>query len=115
MLCDHAPIGKNSTSEAIRLGIGLISLGDLECRIIFFDDAIYFLNQKMDPEAVNMNQHSDILRLIELTQMNIYVLDESMDQAGLERSDLISYDNLKIITNEEMAQFILEADSTFRF
>ena len=99
ILCEDSPFGKNSAVESVRLATGILSVGDIDnCKVIFMGDAVCFLNKNLDPLALNMDPFTDILRLIELSNLEIYVLEEDLKGAGLNRSDLIQHDNLKIIS-----------------
>ncbi len=116
IVCEDSPFGKNSVIEMIRMGAGLLAIGDLDnCQIIFMRDSVYFLNKSLNPEALNVDPFSNIMRLMELSDIEVYVHDEALNSAGLEQSDLISYENLKIVSNEEISQLILEANMTFKY
>ncbi len=116
ILCEDSPIGKNSAVEAIRMGAGIMAVGDLdECKIIFMGDSVYFLSKKFDPEKVNRDAPSNIFRLMELSDLDIFVLDSALEVAGIKDSDLIDYDNVKVATMKEISQLILKADVTYRY
>ena len=116
IICEQSPIGKNSTIEAIRLGAGITAVGDIEkCQVIFIGDSVYFLSKDLNPEALNMESFSNFYRMIELADIEVYGLDSDLELAGLEPSDLLDFDNIKIISKKELAQFILEAEVIFRY
>jgi sulfur relay (sulfurtransferase) DsrF/TusC family protein len=116
ILCEESPIGKNSAVEAIRMGAGIMAVGDLdECRIIYMGDSVYFLSKNFDPEKVNREKTSNIFRLMELSDLEVYALDSALEAAGIKHSDLIEYDNVKVASMQEISKFILEADLTFRY
>jgi len=115
IICNQSPIGKNSAEESIRIATGLISLGDIKCQTIFTDDAVYFFSKKLNPGAVNMDSNASILRLMKLTDLEVNILEESLIQRGLSRSDLIDYENLNIIDKKELAEAFLNADTCFRY
>ena len=116
IVCEDSPFGKNSAVEAIRMATGLLAIGDLDnCQVIFIGDSVYFLNKNLNPEALNVDPFSNIMRLMELSDLEVYVHDEALNSAGLEQSDLISYENLKIVSNAEISQLILEANMTFKY
>ena len=116
ILCEDSPIGKNSAIEAIRMGAGIMAVGDLEeCKIIFMGDSVYFLSKNFDPEKVNMEIPSNIFRLMELSDLDVYVLDSALEIAGIEQSDLVEFDNVKVASIKEISKFILEADVTYRY
>jgi sulfur relay (sulfurtransferase) DsrF/TusC family protein len=116
ILCEDSPIGKNSAVEAIRMGAGIMAVGDLdECKIIFMGDSVYFLSKKFDPEKVNRDAPSNIFRLMELSDLEIFVLDSALEVAGIKDSDLIDYDNVTVATMKEISQLIVKADVTYRY
>lgn len=116
ILCDDSPFGKNSAIESIRMATGIQGIGDIEeCRVVFMGDAVYFLNKNLNPEVLNINPFSNIMRLIELSDLEIYVLDEALEEADMDHSDLMSYDNLKVVSAKEISKLILEADMSFKY
>ncbi len=115
IVCDNSPIGKNSALESIRVGAGFVAVGyTLECKILFMDDAIYLLNKNANPEAVNMDSFSSTLKLARLADLELYVLEDSLKAAGMDRSDLINNELLNVISIEDVAKLFLDADTTFR-
>ncbi|MFX1444974.1 MAG: DsrE family protein [Promethearchaeota archaeon] len=116
IICEDSPFGKNSAVESIRMATGLLAVGDLDkCKVIFLGDAVYFLNKNLNPEILNLDSFSNIMRLIELSDLEIYVLDEALESADMSHSDLISNDNLKIVHNKELSNLILKADMSFKY
>ncbi|MFW9897347.1 MAG: DsrE family protein [Candidatus Thorarchaeota archaeon] len=116
IICEESPIGKNSTMEAIRMGAGIMAVGDLdECKMIFMGDSVYFLSKNYDPEKVNRDSPSNIYRLIELSDLDVYALDTALEVAGIKESDLIDYDNVKVASMQEISKLILDSDLTYRY
>ncbi len=116
ILCEDSPIGKNSAFEAIRMAAGIMAVGDLdECKILYIGDSVYFLSKNFDPEKVNMETPSNIFRLMELSDFEVYALDSALETAGIEPSDLLDFDNVKIASWKEISAFILEADVFYRY
>jgi len=98
------------------MGAGIMAVGDLEeCKIIFMGDSVYFLSKNYDPEKVNMDIPSNIFRMMELSDLDVYVLDSALEIAGIKQSDLIDFDNLKVTSYKEVSKFILDADVTYRY
>jgi sulfur relay (sulfurtransferase) DsrF/TusC family protein len=86
-----------------------------ECKVIFMGDAVNLLNKNLKPEALNMDSFSEMMRLIEFSHLEIYLLKDALDTAGLNPSDLISYKNLKIVDYKEISQLILNAEMSFKY
>jgi len=98
------------------MGAGIMAVGDLdECKIIFMGDSVYFLSKNFDPEKVNRDAPSNIFRLMELSDLEVYALDSALEIAGINHSDLIEFDNVKVANMQEISKFILEADIMYRY
>jgi len=116
LICEDSPFGKNSVIESIRMATGLLAIGDLDdCKVIFMGDAVYFLNKNLNPEALNVDPFSNIMRLMELSDLEVFIHDEALKTAGLDSSELIAYENLIIVNSEKISQLILEADMSFKY
>ena len=116
IICEDSPFGKNSVVESIRMATGLLAVGDIEdVKVILLRDAIYFLNRNLKPEALNMKDFNNIFRLIELSGLEIYVHDEALKFAGIESTNLILNDNVKIVDIKKISQLILESNMSFKY
>lgn len=116
IICEESPFGKNSVIESIRLATGLLAIGDIDdVKVILMKDAIYFLNQNLNPEAINVDNFDNIIRLVELSGIEIFIHDHALKVAGLESTDLILKDNIKIVDINKISQLVLEADMSFRY
>jgi sulfur relay (sulfurtransferase) DsrF/TusC family protein len=116
IVCEDSPIGKNSAVESIRMGAGISAVGDLDsCNIIFMGDSVLFLSNNFDPTAVNMDDNSNIFRMLELAEIEVYALDTALHSLGLTLSDLREFDNVKLITIEEISKLMMEAEVIFRY
>ena len=116
IICENSPFGKNSAVETIRMATGLLAIGDIDnCKVVFMKDAIYFLNKKLNPDALQVDHFENIMRLIDLSGLEIYVHDEAMGEAGMVRSDLLPIDNIEVVSIEEISQLILDADMSFKY
>lgn len=116
IITEQSPIGKNSAVEAIRIGSGFVALGEIiDCQIVFTGDAVYFLNKNADPTALGMDSVSEPIEMADLSDLELYVIDTALEDAGLSNIDLIEYENLKIITIDELTEIIEKADVCFRF
>ncbi|MFX1502859.1 MAG: DsrE family protein [Promethearchaeota archaeon] len=116
IICEDGPFGKNSVVESIRMAAGLLAVGDINiCKVILLKDAVYFLNKNLNPDALNMDKFTNIMRLIELSELEIYIHDKALKKAGIETSDLVLKDNSKIIGTQQISQLILDADISFKY
>ena len=116
ILCEDSPFGKNSVVESIRMAAGLLAMGDIDdCKVVFMKDAIYFLSKNLNPDALKVDNFTNIMRLIELSDLEIYVHDEALEDAGMDISDLIPGDNLQVVNIEKISELIIEADMSFKY
>ena len=116
IICEDGPIGKNSVVESIRMAAGILAVGDIEiCKVILLKDAVYFLDKNLNPKALNMDEFTNVLRLIELSELEIYIHNEALELAGIEPSDLILEDNVSIVDMSKISELIIEADMSFKY
>jgi sulfur relay (sulfurtransferase) DsrF/TusC family protein len=116
IISDQPPIGRNSVVEAIRIGSGFNALGEIiDCKIVFTGDAVYLFNKNCNPEAVGMDSFAEVLEIADLSDLEVYIIESALSDAGLSEDDLIEYDNLKIIGYDELADLIADADTCFRY
>jgi sulfur relay (sulfurtransferase) DsrF/TusC family protein len=116
IITDQSPIGKNSALEAIRIGSGFVALGEyVNCQIVLTGDAVYLLNKNAKPEAVGMDSLDEVMEIADLSDLELFVVDTALANAGMSADDLVEYEKLKIITIDEVVELIENADTSFRF
>jgi len=116
IITEQSPVGKNSAVEAIRIGSGFVALGEfIDCKVVFIGDSVYLLNKNADPTAVGVDPIDEVIEMADLSDLELYVLDSALEEAGLANSDLIEYENLKVVSMDEIAELIDQADTCFRF
>ncbi len=116
IICEDSPFGKNSVVESIRMAAGILAVGDIEvCKVILLKDAVYFLSKTLNPEALNVDNFTNIFRLIELSELEIYLHDDALKTAGIEITDIILEENTKIVGLQEISRLISEADMSFKY
>ena len=116
VISDQSPIGKNSAIEAIRIGSGFTALGEyIDCKIVFTGNAVFLFNKGCNPEVVGMDSLEEVLEMADLSDLEVYVIESALKEAGMTKEDLTEYENLKIIDYDELTDLIANADTTFRF
>ncbi|MHA1234846.1 MAG: DsrE family protein [Promethearchaeota archaeon] len=116
IITDQSPMGKNSALEAIRIGSGFVALGEyINCQIVFTGDSVYLLNKNAKPEAIGMDPLDEVMEIADLSDLELYIVDQALQDAGMSADDLVEYENLKIITIDEVVDLIENADTSFRF
>ena len=116
IVTEQSPIGKNSAAEAIRIGSGFVALGEfIDCKIVFTGDSVYLLNKNAKPTAVGVDSVDEVIEMADLSDLELYVLDTALEVAGLTREDLIEYENLKVVSMDEIVELIDQANTCFRF
>jgi sulfur relay (sulfurtransferase) DsrF/TusC family protein len=116
VISDKSPIGWNSAIEAIRIGSGFTALGEfIDCKVVLTGDAVYLFNKNCNPEAVGMDPLTEVLEMADLSDLEVYLLESALKEAGMTNEDLTEYENLKVINYDELTDLIAEADTSFRF
>lgn len=116
IITDQSFIGKNSAVEAIRIGSGFVALGEyIGCKVVFTGDAVYLLNKSAEPQAVGMDSMGEALEMAELSDLELYIVDSALSEAGMKEQDLIEYENLKIINIDQLTDLIEQATTSFRY
>jgi len=116
LICEDSPFGKNSVVESIRMATGILAVGDIDdCKVILLNDAVYFLSKNLNPEALKVDPFDNIMRLMELSDLEVYIHDLALEERGMERSDLISSDNVQVVSMQKISQLIAESDMSFKY
>ena len=116
VISDHSPIGRNSAIEAIRIGSGFTALGEfIDCKIVFMGDAVYLFNKHCNPETVGMDSLAEVLEIADLSDLEVYLIESALIDAGLTKDDMVDYENLKIIGYDVLSELIANADTCFRY
>jgi sulfur relay (sulfurtransferase) DsrF/TusC family protein len=116
VITDKSPVGKNSAVEAIRIGSGFVALGEyIECKVVFTGDAVYLLSKEAAPQVVGLDILEEVFEMAELSDLELYILDTALVDAGLSKEDLIEYENLNIISIDDLVDLIDTVEVCFRF
>jgi sulfur relay (sulfurtransferase) DsrF/TusC family protein len=116
IISEQSPVGKNSAREALRLAAGFLGLGEeINCKVVLMGDAVYLMNKYAEPQRVGIDSLEEPLEMADLSDLEIYLVKEALEEAGLTEKHLVDYENLKIIDLEILANLIEEADTSFRF
>lgn len=116
VISDVSPIGRNSAVEAIRIGSGFTALGEyIDCKIVLTGDAVYLFNKHCNPEVVGMDPLAEVLEMADLSDLEVYLIDSALKEAGFREEDLVEYENLKVINYDDLAELISNADTCFRY
>jgi sulfur relay (sulfurtransferase) DsrF/TusC family protein len=98
------------------MAAGLLAVGDIDdCKVLLLKDAVYFLNKNLSPEVLKVDTFENVIRLIELSDLQIYVHDEALENAGMDHNDLILQSQIKFVNFKEISQLILKADMSFKY
>lgn len=116
VISDQSPIGRNSAIEAIRIGSGFTALGEIiDCKVVLTGDAVYLFNRYCNPEAVGMDPLTEVLEMADLSDLEVYLIESALNEAGMTKEDLVEYENLKVINYDDLTELIANADTSFRF
>ncbi|MHA2186125.1 MAG: hypothetical protein ACXAAI_14125, partial [Promethearchaeota archaeon] len=72
-------------------------------------------NKNLNPKALRVDQFTNIMRLINLSDLEVFIHDEALNNAGLTATDLLPIETLKIVSFEEISQIISNADMSFKY
>ena len=98
------------------MGAGISAVGDLDSvKIILIGDSVLLLSKNYNPKAVNMDEDSNIFRMLELADMEIYVLNTALEDLGMQESDLIEDGNIQVVDIGELADIFLKADTIYNY
>jgi sulfur relay (sulfurtransferase) DsrF/TusC family protein len=115
IIADRSPVGSNSAIEAIRMGAGLVALGDtVPTTVVLSGDAVLLMAKDADPTAVKQDTINSAMEMADLSDLEICVVKEALADAGLQQDDLRPYAKLKIVSQVELASMVAEAATTFR-
>jgi len=87
---------------------------DVDCKIVFRGDAVLTLSKNLDPTKLGMDSYAEHLEMAELSDLELFVVEEDLKENGLTSEDLIEYELLKTIPLSKIIELMAEADTTFR-
>ncbi|NMC08354.1 MAG: hypothetical protein GYA24_24315 [Candidatus Lokiarchaeota archaeon] len=112
---DRCPVGTNSAVEAIRMGAGLVALGEaVPTKVVLSGDGVLLMAKAADPKAVEQDTIDSAMEMAELSDLEIYIVKEALADAGMQQEDLRSYARLNIVSQAEFSSMVSEATTTFR-
>lgn len=115
ILCDKGPFGTNSACEAVRLGSGFIGLGeDVDCKVAFMGDAVLSMRNNLKAEQIGLDSLEEALEMADLTDMEIILIKEDMNERGLKKEDIVEYENVSIVSIKDFSDIIKEFDTVFK-
>ena len=93
VLCDKGPFGTNTAVEAIRLSSSFLGLGeDMDSKVAFLGDAVLVMKNNLKSDQIGMDSLDDGLEMADLTDLEIILIKEDMEERGMSESDVIDYD-----------------------
>lgn len=114
ILCDKGPFGTNSAVEALRLGAGIMGLGDgISCKILFYGDGVLALKKGLAADKIGVDPLDEAFELGDLTEMPLAVMKDDLASRGLTEGDLVEYANLSWLSRSELAALIEANEMTF--
>jgi len=115
IICDKGPFGTNSVFEAMRLGSGFLALGeDVNCKLILMGDAVLFMRSNLQQDTLGMDSLEDGIEMADLSELPVILIREDMEERGVSESDLVEYENIAIISKNDLAKEIDSFSAVFR-
>ena len=62
-----------------------------------------------------MDPLTEVLEMADLSDLEVYLIESALTEAGMTKDDLTEYENLKVINYDELTELIAKADTSFRF
>ena len=115
ILCDKGPFGTNPVFEAMRLGSGFLALGeDVDCKIVLMGDAVLFMRNNLSQDSLGMDSLEDGVEMADLSELPIVLIKEDMIERGVLESDLVDYENIEIINENDLVKEMNSFSTIFR-
>ena len=62
-----------------------------------------------------MDPLAEVLEMADLSDLEVYIIESALNDAGLTKEDMVEYENLKFIGYDELTDLIANADVSFRY
>jgi sulfur relay (sulfurtransferase) DsrF/TusC family protein len=109
---NKAPYERISIVEGARCIAGVSTMG-LDGITVFIDDGVYALLKDQNPAGTGLEPISAWLKLLESNKVSIKVVRESLVERGIKDSDLEKFQNLNIISKQQLSELITHYASIF--
>ncbi len=107
----QAPYGSSAAREALELALAG-ALFDQQVSLLLLDDAVFQLVAGQNPAAIQQKNHGAMLQSLPMYDVeNLYASERSLNERGLEPSDLIL--PVKSLSTAEIQKLISEQDKVF--
>jgi sulfur relay (sulfurtransferase) DsrF/TusC family protein len=114
ILCDKGPFGTNSAVEALRLGAGIMGLGDgISCKILFYGDGVLALKKGLAADKIGVDTLDEAFEMGDLTEMPLAIVKDDLASRGLTEGDIVEYANLSWVNKSEVPGLIETYETTF--
>jgi sulfur relay protein TusC/DsrF len=105
------PYGQINSLEGIRICQGLLVL-DVETDAIFIDDGVFNLIDKQNPDGIDHHSIMGALEALHRYEVPIFAVNHSLEERGIQPADLDQKLDVRIITIDQLAELLVEADAT---
>jgi sulfur relay protein TusC/DsrF len=109
---NKAPYERISIVEGARCIAGVSAMGT-EGIAVFIDDGVYALLRNQNPTGAGLEPISIWLRLLEINNVSMRVILESLAERGIRESDLEKLLHLDVISMQEFSELMLNYNSVF--
>lgn len=109
----RAPYGTVYALESLEVVL-IAAAFDQDVSLLFMDDGVFQLKKDQETEEIGMKNFSRTYRALEMYDVEkLYVSQESMDERGLSRDDLLV--DVEVMSNAALAELMDEQDVVFSF
>jgi tRNA 2-thiouridine synthesizing protein C len=109
---NKAPYERISIVEGTRAIGGVVTMGT-EGIAAFIDDGVYALIRNQNTASAGFEPIMTWLKLLEKSKVLMKVMLESLEERGIEESNLLELSGLEVISKEDFAKLMLEYNSVF--
>lgn len=110
----QSPVGSIWINEALRSAFGMYG-EELEPAILLMEDAVLAVNKNTHPENLGCLPLSMSFRYLERYGTPVYVVKEDLEKRKIKEEDIEPAWKAKIISNEEISDFIHSFDRVIFF
>ena len=109
---NKAPYERISIVEGTRCVGGVVTMGT-EGIAAFIDDGVYALMKNQNTVGAGFEPIMTWLKLLEKSNVRMKAIRESLEERGVQESDLLQLGGLELISKEEFGKLMLEYNSVF--
>ncbi|ERM91811.1 MULTISPECIES: DsrE family protein [Caldanaerobacter] len=109
-----SPVGSIWINEAFRSAFGMYG-EDLEPAVLFVEEAVLAVRSSCKPELIGCLPLAMTFKYIEKYQTPVYAVKEDLDKFNIKEDEIAPQWNLKIVSKDELPEFVHSFDKVVIF